>query len=486
MYILAIDQGTSQTKALIIDTDGRVLATNSAPLRTRIVGDSQIEQDPYEILASVQSACAPLLEYYPATIVGLDNQGETFLLWDARTGIALTPAISWQDKRGMAICVELEAAGNGPLVREKTGLLLDSYFSAPKLAHELRANPELRRRAESGELRFGTIDSWIIWMLSADHAHLTDPSTAARTLLFNIQQQQWDEHLLALFDIPAALLPTVVPSAGMAGEITVAGHTLALHALLCDQTAALFGQGCIGPGEAKCSFGTGAFLLLNTGQQPSRSTNGLLSTIAWQLPEATHYALDGGIFTAGAAIEWLRDGLGMLATSAESSGMAERADPATTPICIPALAGLAAPYWRSNARGTVFGLSRGSGRAELVRGTLEGLAMRVGDVLLAMQADAQLTIPYLRVDGGPARNHFLMQTIADDLGVEVQVAAEVESTALGIAQMARYSATGVPLVEIAGGWRGSAIYEPQIGADERRVRRARWERAIAAALAFYE
>jgi glycerol kinase len=485
MYILAIDQGTSQTKALIMDASGRVLASNSAPIQTRIIGESQIEQDPFEILASVRAACVPLLDQYPATIAGLDNQGETFLLWDARDGTPLTPAISWQDKRGSVICTELEQAGYAALIRERTGLLLDSYFSAPKLAALLRRSPELRRRAEAGTVCFGTIDTWIVWMLGVGQPHITDPSTAVRTLLLDARQMTWDPELLTLFDIPAVLLPQVVPSAGPVAELRIADHTLELHALLCDQTAALFGQACLAPGQAKCSFGTGAFMLLNTGEQLTYSTQGLLSTIAWQTPAATHYALDGGIFTAGAAVEWLRDGLGVIANSAESGMLAERADPATTPICIPALAGLAAPYWRPEARGTLFGLSRGSGRAELVRATLEGLAMRVGDVLLAMQADAGLAIPYLRVDGGPARNRFLMQTIADDLGVAVEIAAEVESTAAGIAQMARHSALGVPYTEIAAAWRGAAVYFPQISVDQQMQRRARWERAVSAALEFY-
>jgi glycerol kinase len=276
-----------------------------------------------------------------------------------------------------------------------------------------------------------------------------------------------------------------VPSAGYAVEVAVAGKTLELHAMLCDQQAALFGQGCLSPGQAKCSFGTGAFLLLNSGDRPATSTHGLLSTVAWQTKALTHYALDGGIFTAGAAVEWLRDELGLLTTSAESGELAEQADLAATPICIPALAGLAAPFWRTEARGTIFGLSRGSGKAELVRATLEGLALRVGDVLAAMQADSGLVLPSLRVDGGPARNRFLMQAIADDLGVEVQVSAEVESTAAGIAHLARHSALGADLTTIAAGWRSSASYMPQISADQRAARRARWERAVALAIEFY-
>jgi glycerol kinase len=485
-YILGIDQGTSQTKALILDFEGRVLATNTAPVQTRIVGETQIEQDPLDILRSVHDACAPLLERYPARVAGLDNQGETFLLWDARDGAPLTPAISWQDKRGLAICQELEAAGRGPMVRERTGLLLDSYFSASKLAHVLRQSPELARRAAAGEALFGTVDTWIVWRLSTERLHLTDPSTASRTLLYNFQTLDWDDELLGMFGVPRAILPRVVPSAGHAGEIEVAGRRLALHALLCDQQAALFGQGCLVPGSAKCSFGTGAFLLLNAGARPVVSDHGLLGTVAWQTPDLVHYALDGGIFIAGAAVEWLRDELGVIASAEESSALAESADPATTPLYIPALAGLAAPYWHPEARGTIFGLSRGSGRAELARATLEGLAQRVADVLLAMQEDAKLTLPSLRVDGGPARNRFLMQTLAGDLGVEVQVAAEVESTAAGIAQMARHAAHGVPLDAIAASWRAAEVYAPHIGAEQREERRARWRRAVALAIEMYK
>ena len=484
-YILGIDQGTSQTKALIMDRAGQVLATNSAAVKTNVIGETRIEQDPFDILRSVELACAPLLEQYPATVAGLDNQGETFLLWDAQSGAPLTPAISWQDKRGAAICQELEAAGHGELVRERTGLLLDPYFSASKLAQVLRESPDLARRAANGELRFGTVDTWLIWRLSAERLHLTDPSTASRTLLYNIHTLAWDDELLALFDIPAALLPRVAPSAGHAGEIELGGRRVALHGLLCDQQAALFGQGCLTPGSAKCTFGTGAFLLLNTGDRPARSDHGLLSTVAWQTPETTHYALDGGVFVAGAAVEWLRDELQIIASSADSDALAQSADPATTPLYIPALAGLAAPYWQPSARGTIFGLSRGSGRAEIARATLEGLAQRVTDVLAAMQRDADLQLPIVRVDGGPARNRFLMQTLADNLGSEVQVAAEVESTATGVAHMARHAAHGVSLDAIAASWRAAEVYRPQISAGEREQRRARWQRAVALAMEMY-
>ncbi|HNP70132.1 MAG TPA: FGGY family carbohydrate kinase, partial [Kouleothrix sp.] len=353
-YILGIDQGTSHTKALISDRAGRVLATNAAPVTTTVIGETRIEQDPLDILRSVELACAPLLEQYPAAVAGLDNQGETFLLWDAASGAPLTPAISWQDKRGAAICAELEAAGHGALVRQRTGLLLDPYFSASKLAQVLRDQPELARRAAAGELRFGTVDTWLIWRLSADRRHVTDASTASRTLLYDINALGWDDELLALFGVPRAILPQVLPSAGYAGEIAIGGRTLALHGLLCDQQAALFGQGCLAPGSAKCTFGTGAFLLLNTGARPVLSDHGLLGTVAWQTPEATHYALDGGVFVAGAAVEWLRDELGVIGSADESAALAEQADPATTPLYIPALAGLAAPYWRPQARGTIF------------------------------------------------------------------------------------------------------------------------------------
>ncbi|MFN8458828.1 MAG: FGGY family carbohydrate kinase [Anaerolineae bacterium] len=488
--ILAIDQGTSQTKALIIGSAGAVLATHSAPVRTTIIGETQIEQDPLEIIESVHAACAPLLGRYPASIVGLDNQGETFLLWDAPTGAPLTPAISWQDKRGAALCAQLEADGYGPFVQARTGLLLDSYFSASKLAWVLNQDVQLRRRAEAGELRFGTVDTWLLWRLSREAGqpplHITDPSTASRTLLFNIHTLQWDDELLQLFNIPRALLPAVVPSAGYVGQIKVADHLVEVHALLCDQQAALFGQGCLSPGEAKCTFGTGAFLLVNTGECPAQSKHGLLSTIGWQTPALTHYALDGGIFIAGAAVEWLRDELGIIINSAESGPLAEQADPATTPLYIPALAGLAAPHWQPQARGTIFGLSRGSGRAELTRATLTGLAMRVGDVLRAMQTDAELDIASLRVDGGPARNHFLMQAVADDLGIEVQVAAEIESTATGIGQLARHAAMGVTLKEISAAWRAATTYQPTITVTERQNRRGRWEQALKLAAEFYQ
>lgn len=489
-YLLGIDQGTTQTTAVVVDERGQVVARRSAGVASTFPRPGWVEQDPWAILAAVRAVAVPLIEAYPITAVGFDNQGETFILWDAATGEPLTPAIVWQDQRAADLCAALRPTVDAGWLRAKTGLLLDSYFSAPKLRVLLEADPALAAAARAGRVRFGTTDTWVLWHLSGGALHVTDASTAARTLLFDINRLAWDDDLLALFGVPRALLPEVRPAAGLVGRLDFgAGAPLPLHALLVDQQAALFGQACFEPGEVKCTFGTGSFLLMNLGPAPRLSDHHLLTTVAWQFPGHLAYAFDGGIFVMGAAVEWLADGLHLLPDVGSSAALAAAA-PESDVVCVPALAGLAAPYWQSQVRGALFGLSRATTPADIVRATLEGLACRVVDVVSAMQADLQRSgaaafPPYLKVDGGPSSNPYLMQAVADLTNLEVRVAAARESTAIGVAHLAAHSALGLSLADLAARWQAEAVYTPQISAADRAARLDRWHHAVAGLLAYH-
>jgi glycerol kinase len=487
-YWLGVDQGTSQTTAVVVDEQGQVVARHAVKVPVRFPQPGWVEQEPWQLLATVRQAVAPLLDRYPIQSVGFDNQGETFLLWDAATGAPATPAIVWQDKRAVPLCLELMKEVDARRLQRKTGLLLDSYFCAPKLRFLFEQNEALRQAAQAGKLRFGTTESWVLWQLSGGKVHVTDPSTASRTLLFDINSLQWDDELLALFQTPRALLPEVVPSAGFVGEIEWGnGHTLPLHALLVDQQAALFGQACFAAGDMKCTLGTGAFLLMNTGPAVRLSDQGLLSTIAWTIDGVTSYALDGGDFTAGAAVEWLVEKAGLLSDAAASEEIAVAAQEAgdSEVIFVPALAGLAAPHWLSEARGAFFGISRATTQNDLVRAVLDGIVWRIYDLVQAMQADAGVALPRLKVDGGPTANRYLMQNLADILQMEIHVAANEEATAAGIAQLAAHAASGVSLQDLSSLWRAQAVYAPRIGADQQQERRQRWQQAIAAVKHFH-
>jgi glycerol kinase len=478
-YLLGIDQGTTQTTAVVLDQAGRVVAQHSVGLPCRFPQPGWVEQDPHEIVQTVRDAAAPLLSAYPISAVGFDNQGETFLLWDRHTGVPLTPAIVWQDQRGQPICDSLRDRVDPDWLRQKTGLLLNTYFSAPKLRRVLDDHPGLQRRAQAGDLCFGTTETWVLWALTGGRLHVTDPSTAARTLLFDINRLAWHDELLALFNVPRALLPTVLPSAGLAGEIDLAGKRLPLHALAVDQQAALFGQACFQRGDAKCSFGTGSFLLMNTGPQPQLSGHGLISSVAWHIPGQTAYALEGGIYVTGAAVQWLAQTLRLLPDVALSDqAAAQSANPEV--VCVPALAGLAAPHWRSDVRGAWFGLDRATTPADLVRAVLDGIACRVVEVVRAMQQDTGHALGRLKVDGGPTANAYLMQRVADLLGVEVLVAEARESTAIGAAALAGLSAHGLTLADLAARWRAEAAFSPRLPDPEREAVLHRWQRALAA------
>ncbi len=484
-YLLGIDQGTTQTTAVIVNELGEMLEKNSAQLPARFPQAGWVEQDPADIVRTVKEACAPLLDTYDVSAVGFDNQGETFVVWDKDTGEPVTPAIVWQDTRGESVCKALAPNVDAELLRHKTGLLLDSYFSAPKLKWVFENYPEIRKQAHEGKLKFGTTETWVIWSLTQGRLHITDPSTASRTLLFDMNKFEWDEDLLKLFDVPRSMLPEVKPSAGYIGDVDFGnGKPLPLHALLVDQQAALFGQACFNAGEMKCSFGTGSFLLMNIGDTPRLSSNGLLTTVGWNFNGQTAYAFDGGIFVTGSAVQWLRDNLKVIPDSASSHEAAKRStDPGV--VVVPALQGLAAPHWRTDVRGAMFGLNRSTSSDDIVRATLDGIACRVYEVVTAMSQDLGKAPPHLKVDGGPSGNPYLMQMIADLLNLEVRVSAALEATAIGIANLAGVSALGTSFDELSANWKSETSYLPRINEEERSKKLAQWNKAVEAVKGFH-
>lgn len=485
-YLLGIDQGTTQTTAVIVNEHGEMVEKNSAQLPARFPQAGWVEQEPEDIVRTVKEACAPLLSKYEISAVGFDNQGETFIVWDVETGKAVTPAIVWQDTRGQSVCDALASNVDLNWLRQTTGLLLDSYFSAPKLKWVFENDPELRKKAHEGKLKFGTTETWVIWKLSGGKLHVTDPSTASRTLLFDMNTFQWDEKLLKLFDVPKSMLPEVKPSAGYIGDVDFGnGKPLPLHALLVDQQAALFGQACFKAGEMKCSFGTGSFLLMNIGDKPKLSNNGLLTTVGWNFNGHTAYAFDGGIFVTGSAVQWLRDNLKFIPDSAASHDAAKNSKDAGV-VVVPALQGLAAPHWRTDVQGAMFGLNRSTTSDDIVRATLDGIACRVYEVVTAMSQDAGTPPPHLKVDGGPAGNAYLMQMISDLLDLEVRVSASVEATAIGIANLAGVSALGTSFDQLAANWKAEKVYTPGMNEEERRKKLERWNKALAAVKKFHD
>jgi glycerol kinase len=484
-YLLGIDQGTTQTTAVVVNELGEMVEKNSTQLPARFPQAGWVEQNPVDIIRTVKESCAPLIEKYEITAVGFDNQGETFVVWDKDTGEPVTPAIVWQDTRAESVCKALASHVDVDGLRQKTGLLLDSYFSAPKLKWVFERFPEIREQAHAGQLKFGTTETWVIWSLTNGKLHVTDPSTASRTLLFDMNCFEWDDELLALFDVPRSMLPEVKPSAGWIGDVDFGnGKTLPLHALLVDQQAALFGQACFHAGEMKCSFGTGSFLLMNIGDKPRLSDNGLLTTVGWNFDGHTAYAFDGGIFVTGSAVQWLRDNLKVIPDAAASNVSAKRSVDMGV-VVVPALQGLAAPHWRTDIRGAMFGLNRSTTSDDIVRATLDGIACRVFEVVTAMAQDAGQTPPHLKVDGGPSGNPYLMQMIADLLNLEVRVSAALEATAIGIANLAGVSALGISLENLSKNWKSETVYVPEMKQDERENRQAQWKKALEAVKVYH-
>lgn len=485
-YLLGIDQGTTQTTAVVVDMDGNLIEKNSSELPARFPQAGWVEQEPDDIIRTVKEACAPLLDKYDIAAVGFDNQGETFILWDKDSGEPVIPAIVWQDTRGESVCKSLAPQVDPNLLRQKTGLLLDSYFSAPKLKWVFENHPDIRKQAHHGKLKFGTTETWVLWSLTNGKIHVTDPSTASRTLLFDMNRFEWDEDLLALFDVPRNILPDIKPSAAFLGEVNFGnGKPLPLHALLVDQQAALFGQACFNAGEMKCSFGTGSFLLMNIGNKPKLSQNGLLTTVGWNFNGHTAYAFDGGIFVTGSAVQWLRDNFKVIPDAAASSDAARKSKDLGV-VFVPALQGLAAPHWRTDVRGAMFGLNRSTSSDDIVRATLDGVACRVYEVVNAMSQDAGQSPPHLKVDGGPSGNPYLMQMIADLLNLEVHVSAALEATAIGIANLAGVSSLGISFDELSKNWKAEVIYTPIMKEEERAKKLSLWNTALKAVKAFHD
>ena len=486
-YILALDQGTTGSTALLFDEEGQVVSNAYREVHQFYPQPGWVEQNPQELLRTSLTVAQEALQKGGVAVsqvrgIGITNQRETTVVWDRHTGEPVSNAIVWQCRRTAPLCEELKQKGMSQPIREKTGLIIDAYFSATKLRWILDHIPRGQYRAQQGELLFGTVDSWLVWNLTGGALHITDYSNACRTMLFNILTLQWDKELLAGLNIPEAVLPQVMLSSQVYGE-TASGllgdFRVPLAAVAGDQQAALFGQACFEPGMAKNTYGTGSFVLLNTGSRPVPSQRGLVTTIGWGLAEEVSYAMEGSIFITGAAVQWLRDGLGLIAEVAESEVLARSVPDSGGVYFVPAFVGLGAPYWDMYARGTISGLTQGTSKAHLVRATLEAIAYQVRDVVEAMSAEADLQIPLLRVDGGGTANSFLMQFQADILGVPIQLAAVAETTALGVAYLAGL-AVGLwrDTTEVARRWRAAETYEPSISTDQREALYAGWKRAV--------
>ncbi len=485
--LLAIDQGTTGSTAVLLDAQGRTLGRATREFPQHFPRPGWVEHDVEEIWQSVLGAIGEALgraevDAGRIAAIGITNQRETTVLWDRERGEAVHRAIVWQDRRTADRCRRLEEAGHGPLVRERTGLVLDPYFSGTKLAWLLEHVEGARARAEAGELAFGTIDSWLLWRLSGGAVHVTDASNASRTLLFDIHRGCWDETLCELLEVPLAVLPQVRGCSkryAVTRGVPVLPDGVPISGMAGDQQAALFGQACFEPGEAKCTYGTGAFLLVQTGERAVASGHGLLTTVAWRIGERTCYALEGSAFVAGAAVQWLRDGLGLIERAADVESLAARVPDTGGVVFVPALAGLGAPHWDPDARGAVLGLTRGTTSAHLARAVLEGIAFQVVELAEAMAADAGGPLRRMRVDGGASANTLLMQMQSDLLGLPVERPQNVESTALGAAYLAGLAEGVFPdLAAIAAVHRIERRFEPEWSASRRMARRRQWAEAV--------
>ncbi|CAZ87450.1 glycerol kinase [Thiomonas arsenitoxydans] len=488
--IAALDQGTSSSRTLIVDAQGRVLASAQREFTQHYSQPGWVEHDPLDIWATQSATLTEALARAAAKLsdlaaIGITNQRETVVLWERATGRPLANAIVWQDRRTAGICAQLAADGHAPELQARTGLLPDAYFSATKLAWLLDHIPGARARAERGELAAGTIDSWLVWNLSGGVTHLTDVSNASRTLLCNLHTGDWDDELLALLRVPRAVLPAIVPNCGALAVARLGGLNIPITGMAGDQQAALFGQACLQPGMAKNTYGTGCFALQHTGTQAVRSQQRLLTTIAWKLgdDQPLHYALEGGVFIAGAAVQWLRDGLGLVHSAQEAQQLADSVPDSGGVLLVPAFTGLGAPHWDAQARGLLIGITRGTTAAQVARATIDSLAYQSAELFAAMQADVAAQggppLTELRVDGGAAVNDTLMQFQADLLGVPVVRPVQAESTALGAAYLAGLGAGLWPnAAALPALWQEQRRFTPQMSTDERKARMARWRRAV--------
>lgn len=485
-YLLAIDQGTTSSRAIVFSAQGLPLASAQREFKQYFPQDGWVEHDAEEIWLSILEVCREALaskglKAEEVLAIGITNQRETTLVWDAATGTPIHPAIVWQDRRTADYCAGLKAAGHEARVTDKTGLLIDPYFSATKLRWILDQVPGARERAARGELRFGTVDSFLLWRLTGGKAHRTDASNASRTLLFNIHEQRWDDELLALFDIPRSLLPEVLDCAAEFGttEPGLLGAAIPVLGMAGDQQAALIGQACFRPGMVKSTYGTGCFMIQNTGDTPVRSRNRLLTTVGYRLNGKVTYAVEGSIFVAGAAVQWLRDGIKLIGHARDSEALAEQTGDACGVYLVPAFTGLGAPYWDPKARGAIFGLTRDTGIKEIVTAGLQSVCYQTRDLLEAMRQDGAAEPSALRVDGGMVVNNWVMQFLADILGVPVERPVVTETTALGVAYLAGLQA-GLyrDLDEIAGHWHREQPFAPRMAGAHRDRLYAGWLDAV--------
>ncbi|WP_028585780.1 glycerol kinase GlpK [Desulfogranum mediterraneum] len=487
VYILAIDQGTTSSRAIIFNAELEIVTVAQEEFTQFFPQSGWVEHDPAEIWSSTLATCRQALEQAgisaaELTAIGITNQRETTILWDRQTGEPIHRAIVWQDRRTTDFCAELERQGHGEMITARTGLLIDPYFSATKISWLLDHVAGARQRAEAGELAFGTVDSFLLWQLSGGRVHATDATNAARTLIFNIHDNGWDEELLELLQIPASLLPEVKDCAADFGTTSaeLLGAAVPISGIAGDQQAALVGQACFQPGMLKSTYGTGCFAVLNTGSEPVRSRKRLLTTIGYRLKGQTSYALEGSIFVAGAAVQWMRDALGLIDSAAASGELAAQADPAQEVYLVPAFTGMGAPHWDAEARGALYGITRGTGPAELSRAALESVCYQTRDLLEAMRSDwHQDNPPVLRVDGGMVASDFTMQALADILDAPVDRPQVLETTALGAAYLAGlYQGVYPEPDEFAGRWKLDRQFSPEMAAALRERKYQGWQQAV--------
>lgn len=493
-YILALDQGTTSSRAILFDKTGTPLSTAQREFKQYYPKEGWVEHDADEVWTSQISVAQEVLlkaqiSYQNIAAIGITNQRETTIVWDKHTGRPIYPAIVWQCRRTASLCEQLAEEGLGALWKEKTGLIIDPYFSATKIHWLLENVPGAREKAEAGDLLFGTVDTWLLWRLTNGKVHVTDYSNASRTMLFNINSLTWDDEICKRLSIPQAMLPKVQPSSMNYGETDplIFGGPITIAGIAGDQHAALFGQTCYSAGSVKNTYGTGCFMLMNTGKTPVASKNGLITTIAWGLDGEVTYALEGSIFMAGAAVQWLRDELGLIQTAAESEEWARQVKNTAGVYLVPAFVGLGAPWWDSHARGTIVGLTRGAGKAHIIRATLESIAYQVQDVLSAMQEDTGYMLDTLQVDGGACANNFLMQFQADILNASILRPKCIETTALGAAYLAGL-AVGYwrSQQEILENWQIDETFSPKKDVAWRKQKLSGWHKAVTRALAWEE
>ncbi|MCP3942644.1 MAG: glycerol kinase GlpK [Desulfobacteraceae bacterium] len=492
-YVISIDQGTTSSRAILFDKTGDIKLITQKEFTQIFPQPGWVEHDALEIWSSVMSVVAEAMAHKDISgeeiaSIGITNQRETAVVWDKNTGLPVYNAIVWQSRQTSDICDDLKAKGFDQTVRDKTGLLIDAYFSGTKVKWILDNVEGAREKADRGDLLFGTIDTWLIWKLTDGKTHVTDYSNASRTLMYNIHELKWDEELLEMLTVPASMLPEVKPSSQVYGHTThdkFFGYEIPIAGIAGDQQAALFGQACYEKGMAKNTYGTGCFMLMNTGEKAVKSENGLLTTIAWGIDGKVEYALEGSVFVAGSAIQWLRDGMRMLKDAKDSEDYAKRVESTDGVYVVPAFVGLGTPYWDSDVRGSIFGVTRGTTKEHFIRATLESLAYQVKDVISAMEADSGIATKTLRVDGGATSNDFLLQFQSDILGAEVERPVVVETTALGAAYLAGL-AVGFwkDRAEIASKWMKDKTFKVEMDSDRSKEIYKGWKKAVNAAMAF--